>query len=139
MAGEESQAEIVLAGRLDGRQRNRLKSLLDMMYTPRELSEEIGINVDRVYMVYIPGGCPHERDGVRRIWINGLEFRKWFEEVYAKHSLGPGEAFCLTCKRPVKMINPVRRQKEKLIYYLCDCPNCGRKLARIVDHKKKYR
>ncbi len=138
MAEEVSQEEIVLAGRLDGRQRNRLKGLLDMMYTPRELSEEIGVNVNRVYMVYIHGGCPHERDEVRRIWINGQAFKKWYEEVYAKRSLKPREAFCLTCKCPVEMKNEVRRQKEKMIYYLCECPNCGRKLARIVDHKKKF-
>ena len=35
-------AEAILKGRLDGRQRNRLKGLFDMMYTPRELAEEIG-------------------------------------------------------------------------------------------------
>ena len=134
---EISSDEIILAGRLDGRQRNRLKRMLDMMYTPRELAEEIGVNVDRVYMVYIPGGCPHERDNNRHIWINGKAFRDWFEEVYAKRNLQPGQAFCLTCKKAVEMVSPERKRKDKLIFDLCICPNCGRKLTKIVDHKKK--
>jgi hypothetical protein len=136
MIGED-EGVILLAGRLDGKQRNRLKRLLDMMYTPRELAEEIGVNDDRVYMVYVPGGCPHERDKNRHIWINGKAFRSWFEEVYAKRNLKPGQAFCLTCKKAVDMVNPERKRKEKLIYDLCNCPNCGRKTTRIVDHKKK--
>jgi hypothetical protein len=127
---EENQAEIVLAGRLDGKQRNRLKGLLDMMYTPRELADEIGVNVDRVYMVYVPGGCPHERDDKRHIWINGKAFRAWFEEIYAKRSLEPGQAFCRTCKRAVDIVEPIRKRKDKLIYDLCICPHCGRVLAK---------
>lgn len=129
--------EVLLRGRLNGIQRNRLKRLLDMMYTPRELAEEIGFNVDRVYMVYIPGGCPHERDAQRHIWINGKNFKRWFEDVYKKRSLKPDEAFCLTCKRAVKMRNPEKKQQDGLIYFLCSCPRCGRVLARIVDYKRK--
>jgi hypothetical protein len=128
--------EIVLAGRLDGRQRNRVKGLLDMMYSPRELAEEIGINVDKVYMVYLPGGCPHERDNKRHIWINGKVFRSWFEEVYRKRPLVKGETFCLTCKKAVPLVGSERKNSGGLIYDLSSCPNCGRKLTRIVDQKK---
>ena len=107
-----------------------------MLYSPKELAEEIGITIDQVYRVYIPAGCPHERDEWRHILINGKVFKAWFEENYQKRSLEPGQAFCLTCKKAVKMINPVRKQKDRLIYDLCDCPNCGRKLTRIIDHKR---
>jgi hypothetical protein len=131
------QDEIILAGRLDGKQRNRIKRLLNMMYKPSELANEIGINANKIYSVYVPGGCPHERDSQRRIWINGKQFRTWFEEVYAKRGLNHGEAFCLTCKKAVPIVNPNRKNKEGLFYDLCTCPNCGRKLARIVDFKKQ--
>jgi hypothetical protein len=133
----EEQAEILLSGRLDGMQRNKLKRLLDMFYTPRELAEEIGVNVDRVYMVYVPGGCPHERDEQRHIWINGKSFRRWFEETYAKRDLKTGEAFCKTCKHAVMMVNPIRKQKDQLIYGVCKCPKCGRGLVRIIDYHRK--
>ncbi len=136
---EEDQVVILLAGRLDGRQRNRLRRLLDMMYTPRELAEEIGVNVDRFYMVYVPGGCPHIRERNRHIMINGKSFRAWFEEVYAKRNLLPGQTFCLTCKKGVEIVNPERKHQDRLIYDLSNCPGCGRKLTRIVDHKKKIK
>ena len=101
--GEEHE-EILLRGRLDGKQRNRLKGLLNMMYSPRELADELGINVNQFYRVYIPGGCPNERDDHRRFWINGKSFRAWFEEIYVKHNLKPGQAFCLTCRQAVTML-----------------------------------
>jgi hypothetical protein len=70
---------VLLRGRLDGKQRNHLKRLLDMLYKPRELAQELGINIDQVYLVYIPLGCPHRRDGKRYIEINGKEFREWYD------------------------------------------------------------
>jgi len=122
-----------LKGRLDGRQRNRLKRLLNMLYTPKELAEEIGITKSQVYRVYIPQGCPHERDSRRHIWINGKEFSQWYQQAYPKVRLKSDEAFCLTCKMAVKIMDPVRQAKNGLIFDECHCPHCGRKLARIVD------
>jgi hypothetical protein len=133
----DEQAEILLSGRLNGMQRNRLKRLLNMMYSPRELAVEISISVDRVYMVYLPGGCPQERDEKRHIWINGQLFRMWFEEIYAKRKLRPGETFCKTCKQAVLIVNPVRKQKEGLIFDVSKCPICGRGLVRIIDNHRK--
>jgi len=133
----EEQAEILLRGRLDGKQRNRLKRLLNMMYSPGELAEEIGISVDRMYMVYIPGGCPHERDEKRHIWINGRQFKQWFEENYAKLKLKPGETFCKTCKHAVPIVDSVRKQKEGFVYDVSKCPICGRGLVRIIENHRK--
>lgn len=129
--------EIILKGRLDGNQRNRLIRLLDMLYTPGELAREIGFEVRQVYRVYIPLGCPHEKDSTGRLWINGAEFRDWVKDLYQKRSLGPDEAFCLSCKKTIKMNSPEKYQKERLSYYLCYCPICGRKLARIITKRKR--
>ena len=132
----EDQDEIILRGRLDGRQRNRLISLLNMLYTPKELAEEIGFNVRQVYRVYLPLGCPHSRDERRHIWINGKSFRTWVLEIYKKRPLKSNEAFCLSCKKAVPMKNKKRRQKGNLFYFLCECPNCGRKLNRFINKGK---
>jgi hypothetical protein len=131
------QTEIILSGRLDGKQRNRVKGLLDMLYSPKELAEEVGFTIDQVYRVYVPGGCPNVRDEWGHILINGKTFKLWFEENYKKHHLEEGQAFCLTCRKAVMMINPVRKQKDQLFYDICDCPNCGRKLTRIIDQKRR--
>jgi hypothetical protein len=134
----ESKEVILLRGRLDGKQRNRLKRLLDMMYTPAELAEEIAISVDRFYMVYLPGGCPHERDEQRHIWINGKVFKSWYEANYVKRYLKAGEGFCKSCKCGVVMVDRVRMKKDRLTYDLGKCPNCGRGLVRIVDNHRKH-
>ncbi|MCH7587449.1 MAG: hypothetical protein IIC78_05365 [Chloroflexi bacterium] len=127
---------IELRGRLDGRQRNRLKRLLNMLYTPRELSEEVGFNLQQVYRVYIPLGCPHERDSRGHIWINGSEFYDWYLDTYSKVILEENEAFCLTCKRAVEMVDVKRQRKNGLVYEECMCQVCGRKIAKIVDRMK---
>lgn len=128
--------EIELKGRLNGNQRNRLVRLLDMLYSPSELANEIGFDVRQIYRVYIPLGCPSEKDSRGRHWINGEIFKDWITEHYQKRELKPNEAFCLTCKKAVRMISPERRQEEKLFYYVCTCPICGRKLSRIITRGK---
>lgn len=133
---QEDQSVILLKGRLDGDQRNRLVKLLDMLYTPSELAQEIGFTVRQVYRVYIPTGCPFQKDSKRRLWINGRVFREWVQEVYKKIDLTPEEAFCLSCKQAVKMVEPTRKQEGRLFYFLCRCPNCGRLLARIITRGK---
>ncbi len=54
----------------------------DMLYSPTELAELIGINCRQFYFVYIPAGCPHEKDERGYYWINGIAFREWYNEVF---------------------------------------------------------
>jgi hypothetical protein len=128
--------KIELRGRLDGRQRNRLKSLLNMMYRPSEIAEEIGFSIHQVYRAYLPLGCPHSRDSRGHIWINGKEFHDWYQKFYKKRKLRIDEAFCLTCKKAVEKIDPIRKWKNGLIYEISICPICGRKLAKIINRKR---
>ena len=79
--------EILLKGRLNGSQRNKVKRLLNMLYTPRELSEEIGVSKQQIYRVYIPLGCPHSKDHIGHILINGRDFRAWVIDLYKKKKL----------------------------------------------------
>jgi len=127
---------VLLRGRLDGMQRNRLKGLFDMLYSPRELADEIGINKDQIYIVYIPFGCSHERDDRNHILINGKEFADWYSRVYKKIRLRQNETFCKTCQKPVKFFKPKKTSKGQLIYILSRCPNCGRKLTRIIENSR---
>ncbi len=128
---------MILKGRLDGKQKNKLKSLFDMMYSPRELANEIGVHIDQIYAVYIPLGCPHERDKQKHISINGKVFADWYSNLYTKTKLAQDEAFCLTCKKGVKIINPTTKTKDDLTYLLSNCPNCGRVLPKIIEKKRR--
>jgi hypothetical protein len=133
----EKQKKILLKGRLNGSQRNKVKSLLDMMYTPRELSEEIGISKQQIHRVYLPLGCPHTRDRIGHILINGEAFRDWVISLYQKQKLKPNEAFCVSCKAIVEMVDPQIICKGDLVYQLSNCDTCGNKVARIISSKRK--
>lgn len=130
-------AEIILKGRLKGYQRAILPYLLNMMYRPSEIAEEIGFTTRQFYRVYIPLGCPHERDKRNHIWINGIAFAAWYEITYAKATLKDNEAYCQTCRKPVKMTNKSKHRKGELTYWICNCSICDRRLARIIDKDKR--
>ena len=108
-----------------------------MMYSPRELADEIGVHIDQIYAVYIPLGCPHERDKQKHIAINGKVFAEWYYKVYPKIKLAHDEAFCLTCKMGVKIIKPKQITKNDITYLLSKCPNCGRKLPKKKKKKRR--
>jgi hypothetical protein len=123
----------ILRGRLDGKQRNRLKRLLDMDYKPSELAIEIGFDTEQIYKVYIPLNCPHIRDQKGYLLINGLEFRNWYLDTYPKTKINNDEAFCKTCRKAVTISNPIKQTKKNTEYLTFDCPNCGRKVSKIIN------
>ena len=129
----------LLKGRLNGAQRNRLRKLLDMMYKPSELAKEVGFNVHQVYNVYIPAGCPHERDDRRYLWINGKAFREWTEKTYKKRVIGKNQAYCRTCDLAVDLINPTKHETKDTKYLQAKCPNCGRVITRFVENSRRGR
>ncbi|MBN1122329.1 MAG: hypothetical protein JXJ17_14725 [Anaerolineae bacterium] len=126
----------ILKGRLNGAQRTRLKSLLDMMYRPAELAEVVNFKVRQVYRVYVPLGCPNKRDEHNHLWINGKAFREWYYETYLRTQLKADEAYCLTCLRGRKIIDGQEKIKNGLIYIQSNCPECGRVLTRIVGSER---
>ncbi|GAP20438.1 hypothetical protein [Leptolinea tardivitalis] len=128
--------ETILSGRLDGKGRNQLKGLLNMMYSPSELAEELGIDKNQVYRVYIKLNCPHVRDDFRHIWINGQEFKAWYLETYKKTELAEDETFCKTCRVPVKLYKPELKTKGRVTYLLSHCPTCGRLLTKIISSSR---
>jgi hypothetical protein len=87
-------------------QRARLKRLLKMEYTLKELADEIGCarsQIDHAVSV----GCPtRETEGGRRFVI-GDEFAQWYESLLAerKQPLAPDEAYCLRCRAPVRVVD----------------------------------
>jgi hypothetical protein len=129
--------EVVTQGRLNGEQRHKLRKLLYMKYTPSELAEELGISKRQFYSVYLPLGCPHERDFRRHIWIVGTEFQEWYLETYKKRKLAKNEVYCVSCKKAVPMVNPVEHSKEGLTYALCECPECKNTVAKIITMRKR--
>ncbi len=125
-------------GRLTGIQKRRLPQLLDMLYTPAEIAELLNFGRRQFYRVYIPAGCPHQRGENGHLWINGTLFRLWYLEQYPKTVLTENEAYCLTCKGPVPIIQPETRQKGTYVYSASICPNCGRRLVKALSNIKGH-
>lgn len=114
----------------------KLTRLLDMLYKPSEIAEEIGVAQDTVYRSYLPAGLPHIRDADGRVWIHGPAFITWARETISKKKnkragLPEDSAWCLKCNQPVPMlaprIKPVNRYLELL---QSTCPQCRSKINR---------
>lgn len=127
----------ILKGRLKGRHKLKLAGLMDLDYKPSELAEELEISSSRIYNVYLKLDCPHYRTDRDRIFINGKQFREWYDQIYKNRSLEKDQTFCVSCKKIVKLDNPTRVDKGRLVLYQSDCPNCGKRTSKIVDHKKR--
>ncbi len=133
----EDQAEYIFKGRLNGSQRNKVKGLLNMMYSPRELAEEIGIDKNQIYRVYLPLECPNVKDQLGRILIHGLTFKSWYENLYKKVKVEKNQGWCVSCKKVVEVTNPTRFTKGRLTYDLFVCSACGKNSTKIIEAKRK--
>ena len=101
--------------------------LLPMLYTLREMSDELGVPVPML-RTWIDWGAPHQRDGRGNIWINGRELAMWLDKIRRprrSRKLGKDEAYCLRCRKAVRLLNPQRQTKAHQIILSGTCPRCG--------------
>jgi hypothetical protein len=114
----------------------KLKRLLNMLYKPAELAEELGIHADTVYRSYLPAGLPHIRDAHGSIWIHGPAFVEWARQTITqkkakRQGLPDGHGWCLVCGGPVPMAAPhVRIVNRYLELLQATCPTCGKTVNR---------
>ncbi len=108
----------------------KLGRLLNMMYKPSEIAEEIDVAQDTVYRSYLPAGLPHERDERGNVWIHGPAFVAWAKETISKRKdkrkgLPDDHAWCMRCNQPVPLKNPTIRPINRYLELLQDkCPTC---------------
>ncbi len=120
------------AGKLKGNQNWRIRALLNMMYKPAEIANEVGFDRRMFKRVYFPLGCPFATDRDGSIYVNGVAFHDWYFSHYTKRKLQANEAFCRTCDKGVQLVNPVEKEAQRNRYLAGHCPNCNRKISRIV-------
>lgn len=114
----------------------RLERLLDMLYRPAEIAEEIGVTPDTVYRSYLPAGLPHTRDARGNLWIHGPAFIAWAQETITRkkskrQGLPDGQAWCIRCNHPVALVDPrVRPVNRYLELLTARCPDCGATINR---------
>jgi len=105
----------------------RAKGLLDMLYTPDDLADDLGIPQRMVYRRLIPAGLPHTKDSRGHIWIPGPEASQWIDHLFKgkRFVLGDGQAYCMKCGKAVTIVNPKRWKAGKLTLLKGTCPHCG--------------
>ena len=115
----------------------KLSRLMDMLYKPSEIAEEIGVSVDTVYRSYLPAGLPYlEQDG--QFWIHGPAFIAWARGTISQRKnkrkgMDEDHAWCMKCNRPVMMNRPRAVYQNHYMRILQSaCPHCGCKVNRAV-------
>lgn len=102
--------------------------LLPMLYTPREICEELDI-AESTLRDWLQIDVPHQRDNRNRIWINGEEFARWVNnqrKPKATNKLNEDEAYCLRCNQVSKLLSPqIQPIKGNLVLIKGTCANCG--------------
>ena len=102
--------------------------LLPMLYTPREICEELDI-AESTLRDWLQIDVPHQRDNRNRIWINGEEFAKWVNnqrKPKVTDKLNEDEAYCLRCNQVSKLLSPqIQPIKGNLVLIKGTCANCG--------------
>jgi hypothetical protein len=116
--------------------------MLNMMYRPAEIADEIGVTTDTIYRSYLPAGLPHTRDEVGEIWIHGLTFTKWATETIVKkkskrYGLADGHGWCFKCNVSVLLIDPEVKPVNYFLEMLqAKCPRCGTLVSRARGTRK---
>jgi hypothetical protein len=104
--------------------------LLPMLYTPREICEELDI-AESTLRDWLQIDVPHQRDNRNHIWIDGKQFAAWVDSQRnarkkPSHPLQAGEGFCMRCNTIVKIQNgKIHPVKGRLSHLKGKCPNCG--------------
>jgi hypothetical protein len=102
--------------------------LLPMLYTPREICEELDI-AESTLRDWLQIDVPHQRDNRNRIWINGEEFARWVNnqrKPKVTNRLNEDEAYCLRCNQVSKLLSPqIQPIKGNLVLIKGTCANCG--------------
>ena len=102
--------------------------LLPMLYTPREICEELDI-AESTLRDWLQIDVPHQRDNRNRIWINGEDFARWVNnqrKPKVTNKLKEDEAYCLRCNQVSKLLSPqIQPIKGNLVLIKGTCANCG--------------
>ena len=106
----------------------RLGRILDMMYRPSEIAEEIGVTVDTVYRSWLPAGLPHKREPDNTIWIHGPAFVAWVKSISRENKKQPlpdGHGWCMKCNQIVSMSASTPIFQNRYIEIVQSaCPKC---------------
>lgn len=118
---------------------NKRKKLLDMLYTPSELSEVLEVSKEYIYQTFIyKSALPFTKDKTGHVFVNGMDVYKWIDSLYTerkiKHSnhMAENEFYCLKCKkRQITDVYNVSIENGQNVK-IANCPICGTRLRKYM-------
>jgi len=118
-------------------QKLRMKKLLHMEYTRRELAQECACSFNRIQQA-IDAGCPHRHSG-GRVYVVGDTFADWVANQLepGTQSLGEGEAWCFRCNAPRRMVNirVADNPQPGVVRLEGECSECGMTVNRYTSQE----
>lgn len=119
--------------------------LLDMEYKVSEIAQELKITEKTIYQSWLIAGMPCRRDSTGHLWLHGPAVAKWISlnapiTKYTKddrHVMEDDEAYCMSCRQPVKMERVTRREKWRGAVRVHAVGVCGHKVIRMMRKETK--
>jgi transposase-like protein len=114
----------------------RSPGLLPMMYKVSELAQELDV-LPQTIRGWVRAGLPHERDNRGHLWISGRVLAEWVNfqrRSRRQESLKTDEAFCVRCRKPVRLADPQQEIIGRLVILHSYCPLCGCQVYRGVKN-----
>lgn len=118
---------IRLGKRFSQRTLASVRGLLPTLYRSAEICQKLDITSGDLHD-WMRNGLPYQQDGRGHLWFDGQALAAWVQrvrEAWPSQPLGPGEAYCLRCRRAVPMTNPSQRREGRHILHIARCPDCG--------------
>ena len=120
---------------------NRRQKLLEMLYTPKELSDTLNVSREYIYKSLInTERVPITKDETGHVFINGMDVYKWITGVFIERKekqknripLQDNEFYCLKCKKRKitndYLVSVEAGQSVKIAY----CPDCGIRMRKYI-------
>lgn len=111
------------------------RGLLPTLYRSTEICQKLYITSGDLHN-WMRNGLPYQQDACGHLWFEGQALAAWVERVHQswpRHTLQPGEAYCLRCRCAVLLTNPTERREGQHSLHIGTCPHCGCTLHRKDD------
>lgn len=120
----------------------KIGRLMDMLYKPVEIAEELDTTADTIVRTWIPAGLPLVTDSRGKKWINGRICAEWIKRQTTRKSIKKkmpdNHGYCFSCRKAVPMNNyKVVDEGRNIEMRQAPCPKCGKSVNRVYGKNKR--
>lgn len=121
---------------------NRRRKLLDMLYTPSELAETLGVQKSYVYKTLIPSGLVEVvKDETGHVFVSGKSMSNYLRGVQTERRekrenitpLEENEFYCMRCRARKTVSDYVLATDPGGLAKIARCPECGARMRKYIS------